>query len=147
MQKKKQNWKTLVRETKERKKVEDGMKRRKAERRGEMKNGTPGARVNELRTVLRSASPRATATPFARSARIVDTPLTRCPWRVETPSRNDEMSSVGAQLETQSKRRFFVPSKKSPLFSQIWRLLLANLFAYEYVCETWIELRIDFFQK
>lgn len=88
------------------------MKRRKAERRGEMKNGTPGARVNELRTVLRSASPRATATPFAR---IVDTPLTRCPWRVETPSRNDEMSSVGAQLETQSKRRFFVPSKKSPL--------------------------------
>lgn len=58
-----------------------------------MENGTPdGARVNELRTVLRSTSPRATATPFARPARIVDTPLTRCPWQVGTLSRNDEMS-------------------------------------------------------
>lgn len=79
-----------------------------------MENGTPdGARVNELRTVLRSASPRATASPFAHPARIVDTPLTRCPWRVGTLSRNNEMSSVGAQLETQSERSFFVPSRKS----------------------------------
>lgn len=44
-------------------------------------------------------------------AGIVDTPLTRCPWQVETLHRETKrwrLSFVGIKLETQSDRSFFV---------------------------------------